>query len=423
MNGFLVMRLRLWLQDAFWLIPLLGMAFAYLLDVASSGLDQQLFDSGVRRVISPSAATTLLVAVGGGMITFTGFVFSLVLLVLQYGSSAYSPRAVSLLLRARSTQWILALFLATIVLSFLSVPEAGSFGRRDFAPVASLLLVALLLMASLIGFLALLHLVGKRIRVDEVLSSLGHNARRGLRRRATLQDRREAIPLPQLETLGDEGQLLKYEGAPGQIVGLSLSSLTRIAARHNARIVVLLRTGDAVSTGSTIAAATDATVSARQLSRCLLVRHERAIKLDPLYALRIIVDVALRALSPAVNDPTTAVRALDEVEGVLRTAASMQLGPVSVRGDGWEVQLPLPAWSDVVDLALMEIVEVGITQPQVTRRLTALLSDLLADIPDDRARALLRYQRRLARGVQENLPVEYQDIALTGDRQGIGGSR
>ncbi len=414
------MRLRLWLQDAFWLIPLLGMVFAYILDLVSLELDQQLFDDGFRRVISPSAATTLLVAVGGGMITFTGFVFSLVLLVLQYGSSAYSPRAVSLLLRARSTQWILALFLATIVLSFLSVPEAGSFGRRDFTPIASLMLVALLLLASLIGFLALLHSVGKRIRVDEVLTSLGRNARHGLRRRATLQDRHDAVVL---ERIDPPERTLRYEGAPGQIVGLSVASLQRIARRGNARIVVLLRTGDAVSTGSTFAAVDSDTVRARDVSRCLLVRHERALKLDPLYALRIIVDVALRALSPAINDPTTAVRAIDEVEGVLRTAAPMRLGPVALRADGWEVQLPLPTWSDVVDLALMEIADVGISQPQVTRRLTALLTDLLGELPEHRHAPLLRYQRLLARGVCEQLPAEYQDIALTGDRQGIGGSR
>lgn len=423
MYAFLGLRLRLWLQDAFWLIPVVGLVLAWFLDSVSLALDEVIFDEGVRRVVSPGAATSLLVAVGGGMITFTGFVFSVVLLVLQYGSSAYSPRAVSYLLRARSTQWILALFLATILLSFLSVPEVGSGGRRDFIPIASLALVAVMLLASLIGFLVLLHLVGKRVRVDEVLTNLGRYARRGLRHRATLQDRRGVVLLPGISAPGPDSHVLAYQGAPGQIVGVSVRSLTRIASRSGTRIVLLLRTGDAVSTGSRFASVDGDGVSERALSRCLLVRHERALSFDPLYALRIIVDIALRALSPAVNDPTTAVRALDEVEGVLRTAAPMHLGPVAIRADGWEVELPLPGWSDVVDLALMEVVDVGIGQPQVTRRLVALLNDLLADLPERRHAALLRYQRRLLRGVEERLPEEYQDIALTGDRQGIGGSR
>ncbi len=84
--------------------------------------------------------------------------------------------------------------------------------------------------------------------------------------------------------------------------------------------------------------------------------------------------------------------------------------------------LRAPTWSDIVDLALLEVVDAGLGQFQVTRRVTAMLNDLLADLPESRHSALLRYKRRLAQGI-ETLPVEYQAIAHTGDRQGIGGSR
>ena len=84
--------------------------------------------------------------------------------------------------------------------------------------------------------------------------------------------------------------------------------------------------------------------------------------------------------------------------------------------------LRAPTWPDIVDLALLEVVDAGIGQFQVTRGLAALLNDLLADLPEQRQPALLRYKRRLAEGIAE-LPVEYQTIAHTGDRQGIGGSR
>jgi hypothetical protein len=113
---------------------------------------------------------------------------------------------------------------------------------------------------------------------------------------------------------------------------------------------------------------------------------------------------------------------LDEVEGVLRAASPLQLGPVRLPAGEGSVILRSPTWSDITDLALLEVVDAGLSQFQVTRRLTAMLNDLLADLPEERHKALLRYKRRLAQGI-ETLPAEYQTVAHTGDRQGIGGSR
>ena len=84
--------------------------------------------------MSPEAATAVLAAVGGGMITFSGFVFSFAILIVQFGSSAYSPRMVSYFLRRRVTQWILALFLATIAYCFMGLVTIGSEGRAQFVP-------------------------------------------------------------------------------------------------------------------------------------------------------------------------------------------------------------------------------------------------------------------------------------------------
>ena len=90
-----LVRLRLWWSRAFWVIPLLGIVGAMALDQLIVDLDEAVFEAGFKRgEISPSAATTLLAAIGGGMVTFTGLVFSLVVLILQFGSSQYSPRTV-----------------------------------------------------------------------------------------------------------------------------------------------------------------------------------------------------------------------------------------------------------------------------------------------------------------------------------------
>jgi uncharacterized membrane protein len=419
-----LLRLRLWWEDAFWVIPVIGILAAFMLDLSSVVVDEALFqDETLGRLISPAAAVTLLAAVGGGMVTFTGFVFSVVLLVLQFGSSEYSPRTVSYFLRTRSIQWVLAIFLATIVFTFLSVLEVGSNGNADFVPAGSVAFAVLLLVISLGAFLVLLNVVAKRIRVDAVLSDLGKRARRQLRWRYTMWRGGQETLLAKVPAPAADAVLARFAGRPGQIIAVDTIRLARVARRNGCRIVLSVRTGDAVSTGSPVAIVDDGTATDGEISRCLLVATERSLRYDPLYALRLLTDVSLRALSPGTNDPTTAARSLDEVEGVLRTAAGLPLGTVEVRAGEGRVVLRAPTWSDIVDLALLEVVDVGVAQPQVTRRVTAMINDLLAELPESRHRALLVYKRRLATEASERFDNERRAIALTGDRQGIGGSR
>jgi len=422
----LLRRARLWWSHALWVIPFAGVLVAYGASHALTRYDDELRSVSANQ-LSSSAAQAFLAAVGGGMVTFTGFVFSVVLLMLQFGSSMYSPRASSYFLRDRTTQVVLAIFLGTITLSFTQLIAVGSGGQADFVPVFNIALTLLALFASLMGFLALLQSVARHLQVDSLLSTIG-----GLSRRQLLQHPSVANPPGGADapapSAGEpptpaETDLVRYEGRPGQLVGFALASLDQLADSGGNEITLLVRVGDGISQGAPIASVTGLRPGDQELSRCLLVRPERSLKHDPLYALRLLVDIGLRALSPAVNDPTTAVRALDEIEDVLRTAARLPLGPVRrTRGRG-SVVLPGATWPDVVDLALLEISEAGMRAPQVTRRLSALFGDLLADLPEPTHAPLLRYQRRLTDEVTRALPEQDHAIWLTGDRQGIGGSR
>lgn len=225
----------------------------------------------------------------------------------------------------------------------------------------------------------------------------------------------QSVPQPTEEEVP-----VRFDRRPGQVVAVNTARLVRLARRHQCRIVLTIRTGDAVSRGSIVARVDSDTISDRAVSACLVVDNERSLRHDPLYALRLLTDISLRALSPGINDPTTAVRSLDEVEGVLRAASTVPMGPTAVDAGTGRVVLRTPTWSDVVDLALLEVIEAGAAQPQVTRRLAALLDDLLVDLPEERRDAVARYRRRLD-GV---VPVEgeHRRRALARDRQGIGGS-
>ncbi len=420
-------RVRLWWERASWVLPLLGLVVGALLVSLVEFVDEVTYIAeGPQAAVSPEAATAVLAAIGGGMITFSGFVFSFAILIVQFGSSAYSPRMVSYFLRRRVTQWILALFLATIAYCFLGLISIGSEGRAQFTPTLTVGVALLLLVLSLVGFIVLMYAAGSQIRVDSVLASIGRHSRRQLARRLPRQDRVDTVATEPGEAPGP-GELVPigYRGDNGQIVAIDVRRLSRIARSHGIALEIPLRVGDAITDGTPIARA-DAAATARlerAISSALVVDDERSLVHDPLYALRLLVDIAIRALSPAVNDPTTAVRALDEIEGVLRAAATRRLGTVRIDLDPGSLVVSTATWDEVVDLALVEIAESGLGQVQVSRRLVALLDDLIPDVPEYRRGPLRRHRESLEAAVaQWPLSGRAREVALRGDRQGLGGS-
>lgn len=423
-------RFRLWWERAFWVIPVIGVVFGIWLNSVVSAADDWIDTlEGVTRVdVSTSSALSLLGAIGAGMITFTGFVFSFVVLLLQFGSAQYSPRTVSHFLRARSTQVILAIFLSTVAFTFLSMLDVGSSGRTQFVPQLTILVSLGLLLVSLGGFIALLQSVGGRMRVDAVLASVGGQARRQLLRRGT---RMAGMGAQRGDSgvIDGEDPLVVRSQFVGQVVDVDVALLRGLAKRRKLRIALRVQIGDAVTVGSPLmwlwkadGGATTAR-SGNRIGRAVVVDQERSLRYDAYYSLRLLVDVAIRALSPAVNDPTTAVRSLDEIEGVLRVAAHQQLGDQRVAAGEGEVIVRIPSWLDVVLLGLLEIMTFGVGQPQVTRRLMVLLDDLMADVPEGRRAALQDLRAELISRVEAAAAdAQTAQVALHGDRQGLGGT-
>ncbi len=217
-NRLFLHRLRLWWWRASWVLPVAAVLAALLFQMTTDSVDEWLYAEGTVPFVSGASATALLAAVGGGMVTFTGLVFSFVVLVLQFGSSQYSPRTVAYLVRNRLTQWVLALFIFTITFCFIGLIEVGSQGRDDFEPQTTVLIAVILLLASLIGFVAMLHTVGGRIRVDRVLSDIGRLARLRLHTAFRIQSRSSTTlrPVPATARRGRRDQLLRISRTTGR---------------------------------------------------------------------------------------------------------------------------------------------------------------------------------------------------------------
>ena len=319
-------------------MALTGVIAAVVVDWFVDAADESFADSVAELALwSPSAAVTLLASLGRGMVTSTGFVFSVVLLIIQFGSSSYSPRTVSYFLRSRVTQSVLAIFVATSTYAFLALISIGSAGRDTYVPLLGVLVCLLFLLASLVALLALIQNVAGRIRVDALVSDLGRVARRAITRQLAGGQGENVTILDARPEIEGGTAVVRHRGNAGQIVAIDTDRAGRLAANTGVEVVFGVRVGDGIAPGTPVVSVGAESVDQR-FDRCILVRRERSLKFDPLYALRILTDVGLRALSPGSNDPTTAVRALDEVEGVLRAAAPQRLGTVRIRAGAGSVR-------------------------------------------------------------------------------------
>jgi uncharacterized membrane protein len=397
-----------------------------LLHEVVSDIDEFIVARGYHvKLVATSSASQILGAIGGGMITFVGFVFSFVVLILQFGSSQYSPRTVSYFLRARSTRHILAIFLGTITFTFVSMLDVSSLGREDFAPNVTILVAVALLFVSLTAFIVLLHSVGSRVRVDAVLTAMGRHARRLLAQGLDAPAKAEPAEGGGAEPSAEH--VLVRSSRSGQTIGIDPERLLWTARRHGLDVTILIQVGDSVSVGTPIlrVEGSDAALPsgvAKALRRGVIVDVERSFRHDPFYALRLLADISIRALSPGVNDPTTAVRALDEIEGVLRVAAGSRLGPWRLASGSAQIEGRAPTWRDVVYLGLLETITCGSNAPQVSRRLVALFDDLEPDLSDEQKVPLIELREELATQVRAHGPTALlAAAALSPDRQGLGG--
>jgi uncharacterized membrane protein len=154
--------------------------------------------------------------------------------------------------------------------------------------------------------------------------------------------------------------------------------------------------------------------------------EERTSAQDPKFLLRILADISIKALSPAINDPTTAVQAIDEIEDLLVRLGrrDLDIGRRRDPGGALRLTIPVPSWEDYLGLACDEIRLCGSPSIQVARRMRAMLNDLMAALPPRRRPALERQRALLDRSIERAFADGEDRLeAMKEDRQGLGLSR
>ncbi len=375
-------------RTGLWAIPTACTVLAVLAALGLVQLDRRLGD-GVRLAFGagPDGAREVLGAIATSMITFTGLVFSITIVVLTLTSSQFSPRVLRTFLRDRQTQLSLGVFVATYVYAVVVLRTVNSTDDASFVPAVATTCGVLLLLASVGAFIAYIHHISSAIQVSSILASIGAETRATLARRQG-REPGAGVALATRPT-GPATSVLVSPGL-GVVTHLDEDRLVELA--HAAGVVLRteLHPGDFVPRGAPVF---DVLGDAQQLDAeavvdCLTLAGERTMQQDVAFGLRQLVDIAERALSPGVNDPTTAVQALDQIHDVLRQLASMDLhrGLHCDHDGGLRLVTPQEHFADYVTLALEEIEHYGKDSLQVTRRVAQLRADVASvALPEHRA--------------------------------------
>jgi uncharacterized membrane protein len=379
-------------------------------------------------LVNPDAAMAILSAIASGMMALTGIVFSLAFVMVQFSATAYSPRLVLWLARSPVINHSIGVFTATFLYAIAALAWIDRSGITP-VPFYTVWVGVLLLLVSVVFFVRLVERVGM-LQIGRVLAFIGNQGREIV---ATLYQPLRPLPgsggpaAGAVPDLGPVVQEVRHEGAPAAVEALDVPLLEELAGRGEAVIAVAVGVGDTVMDGIPLFRVHGGKALSQARPRdAVLLGRERTFEQDPKYALRLLVDVGIKALSPAINDPTTAVQALDQIGDLLLRLGRSDLD-VGRRMDAsgrLRVTMLVPTWEDFLGLAIDEIRFCGATSVQVMRRLRALLQDLLAQLPPPRQAAVSTHLLRVDRTIEQHF-ADADDVrdARTSDRQGLGLSR
>jgi uncharacterized membrane protein len=225
---------------------------------------------------------------------------------------------------------------------------------------------------------------------------------------------------------GEPSRTVLHRDTSEIVVAINVNALLEQAEASRCVIELVPQVGDFVATGEPLFhlyGSADAAIDAA-LADTVAFGAERTMEQDPTFAFRIVIDIALRALSPAINDPTTAVLAIDQLHRMLRLVGQRHLrtDEISGRSGRLRVIVRTPNWDDFVNLAFSEIRMFGAGNIQVVRRLRAMIENLMLTLPEHRHAELQRQLSLLERDARRHYPYP-EDLLLAGiaDVQGLGG--
>ena len=414
--------LRSYLQSAIWIVPLIALVLeqisirlAYALHIEFGWMPK--FEIGVA---GAQSAMDTIVSITASFIVFT---FGSLLVAIQVASSQLTPRIIATtLLRDNVIRFTVGLFIFTLLFA------SGTKVRMDATvPHTVVVVVALLGLGSVVAFLHLIDYAARLLRPVAIVWRIGE---RGLKVIDSVYPKpieNPYVPAPARQKLGPPERTVLHRGNSAIVLAVNLKALVAAARKADGVIEFAPHVGDFVAVGDPLFLLRGGAVAIddRMLRGQVAFGPERTIEQDSTFAFRIIVDIAIKALSKAINDPTTAILAIDQLHRLLRTVGKRHLHDEAISDGAGRLRLIFhtPNWEDFVQLTFSEIRLYGAENFQIARRLRAMIENLMQSLPEFRRPALRRELDLLDRTLEKLYPFP-EDLALARvpDLQGLGGA-
>ncbi len=334
----------------------------------------------------PDAARAVLQSISGSLITVTSLTFSLTVVTLQLASSQFSPRVLRTFASDRFVHWTLALFLAAFAFALtvlLNVRDESS-SHASFVPEVSVTAAFGLAIASVIGLVLFLAHLTREIRVETVMRRVNAETQETIDRVFPVErpdqghEPANVSPAVLIKST-DSGFLTSVDHDSLLEAALEAGAVIRIDRQPGGSLIegVPFATAWSVTPGATFAPAIREKLS-EEVNAAVTAGFERTKVQDVGFGFRQLVDVAARALSPGVNDPTTAVHVIGHLSVLLCRLAGRNPGTRNLTDDNRRVRvvLALPTLPDLLELAMNQPRQYGTADPLVAERLLELLQEL-----------------------------------------------
>ena len=406
--------LREYSRGSLWFLPAVAAVLAVLLGIILSqipvGMTSRLAFQG-----TADDARSLLITIAGTMVTVIALLLGLAVVALQLSSTQFSPRLLRNFLRDRTNQVVLSVFVGTFVYSAAGLFDVGIWrGQRvdEFPRLAVSVAIALLFVSlALLVFFA--DHLAHSLQVDHIMRRVERNTLEVIR---TLPSASTAPDVPDAAT-----------AVPARSSGyVQYVDVRRLSATASVGVNVRLcpRVGEHVAAGATLGwvwpassgtSAGNVGAVAESLHRLVRIGFERTLEQDPGLGMRQLVDAACKALSPAINDPYTAIQAIHHLSVLYTELARRHVGMIVVADPAGQASVAIPARSlaEHLDVGMGLIRRYGASEPTVIHALLRTLSTVLACVQDDQSRRGVETQadllvRAAERQVRE--PADLRDV-------------
>jgi uncharacterized membrane protein len=367
-------------------------------------------------------AQAVLQTVVTATLSFMVFTFGSLLVAIQVASGQMTPRIIATtLLRNNVVRYTVGLFTFTLLFAL----SAQNRIEKDVHQLV-VFLAGLLGLSCFAAFFYLIDYASRLLRPINILTHIGNAGLAVIE--SVYPDPNLGPDLPEGErhNLPPPDHFVQHKGTSGVVLAVNLRALMALAERSNAVIEFVPQVGDFVAADELLF---DCHGDTRSIDEAVLrasvaFGSERTMEQDPTFAFRIVVDIALRALSPAINDPTTAVIAIDQLHRMLRMVGKRHLRTEEIFDKSGKLRLIFrtPNWEDFVHLAFSEIRACGSDNLQIVRRLRAMIQNLFQTLPVHRYPALHQQLDLLEREIERHfIYPEELALARVADSQGLGG--